>query len=131
VNLTTSTNDSRGNSEDVGSGSQLPAGLLQVCLSPETGPFVSACPLEELQSRCSPGSPTSLIVATSGSPKIVSPVIIAISRSPVSSAGPQSHKAQEDARQSPPASDLVFIDKRPSPPADSNRCSIGGKTLQG
>jgi hypothetical protein len=96
VNLAISANDSRGNPECVGSGSK----LFQVRLSPETVLSVSACLLEELQSRCGPGSPASLIVTDSGLPKI------AASRSPVFSkppAGPQSRAAQEDTCQSPPA----------------------------
>jgi hypothetical protein len=47
------------------------------------------------------------------------------------SVGPQFHVALEDAHQSPLTSDPVFANKRPSPLAVSDRCSVSGDTFQG
>jgi hypothetical protein len=80
---------------------------------------VSACLLEELQSRCGPGSPASLIVADSGLPKIAasrSPSLLqAACRSPIS--------------RSTGGYVSVSAGERPSPLADSGLPEITASRL--
>ncbi|KAE8056072.1 hypothetical protein FH972_012870 [Carpinus fangiana] len=79
------------------SGSQLPAELLQDCLSPEIAPSILACPFEELQSMCGLGSPAFRLNANVAASGLSFPAKVT-----------QVRTTLEDVRQSLPARGPVF-----------------------